>query len=250
MNDISLPDFHLRFVDNLESVSCSDGQQEMLLEPGEGEGGCFKMTTARGGRPFGFQFHPRSTTDWRCLTNDHRLFVKNLNRLPVLCWTFELLSFSSCGATDMWHWSVIAPHPFADILPLTKTPAWNGLQYGPSGFVRCIWPWIFFRCLKECHLVKDKGLKVYDHASWCSCFTRNDSESHWYRGLGMLTDIKPTPLFPKYWNLWKSMVQIPKVSDGPTAGIDDDLPRSELRALAAAQQAEVASNKDTTKVRL
>jgi len=34
MNDISLPDFHLRFVDNLESVSCSDGQQEMLLEPG------------------------------------------------------------------------------------------------------------------------------------------------------------------------------------------------------------------------
>lgn len=46
------------------------------------------------------------------------------------------------------------------------------------------------------------------------------------------------------------MVEIPKVSDGPTAGIDDDLPRSELRALAAAQQAEVASNKDTTKVRL
>ena len=35
-----------------------------------------------------------------------------------------------------------------------------------------------------------------------------------------------------------------------TAGIDVDLPRSELRDLAAAQQAEVVSNKDTTKVRL
>ena len=57
------------------------------------------------------------------------------------------------------------------------------------------------------------------------------------------------------------MVEIPKVSDGPrhqrrggtechTAGIDVDLPRSELRALAAAQPAEVVFNKDTTKVQL
>lgn len=181
MNDISLPDFHLRFVDNLESVSCSDGQQEMLLEPGEGEGDCFKMTTARGGRPFRFQFHPMSTTDWRCLTNDHRLFVKNLNlnRLPVLCWTFALISLSSCRATDMWHWSVIAPHPFAIIYFLwlwllpERTTVWA------QWFCAMYCPWIFYRCLKECYLVKDKGLKVYDHASCCSCFTLGETiQSH------------------------------------------------------------------------
>lgn len=222
MNDISLPDFHLRFVDNLESVSCSDGQQEMLLEPGEGEGGCFKMTTARGGRPFRFQFHPMSTTDWRCLTNDHRPFVENLNRLPVLCWIFELLSLSSCRATDMWHWSVIAPHPFADILPLTKTPAWTDYSMGPV--VLCD---VILQCIEFSSLVFKLWIR---------------SEIYWHN---------PTPLFPKVLKIYgKSMVEIPKVSDGPTAGIDDDLPRSELRALAAAQQAEVASNKDTTKVRL
>ena len=33
MNDISLPDFHLRFVDNLESMSNSQ-QEEMLLDTG------------------------------------------------------------------------------------------------------------------------------------------------------------------------------------------------------------------------
>ena len=169
MNDISLPDFHLRFVDNLESVSCSDGQQEMLLEPGEGEGGCFKMTTARGGRPFRFQFHPMSTTDWRCLTNDHRPFVENLNRVPVLCWTLELLSLSSCRA--MWHWFVIAPHPFAVIycLWLRLLPE-RSYSMGPVVLCDVFDLGPFYRCLKECHLVKDKGLKVYNHASWCSCF--------------------------------------------------------------------------------
>eukprot|EP00438_Fugacium_kawagutii_P027701 Skav216166 [mRNA] locus=scaffold1043:61074:61274:+ [translate_table: standard] len=34
MNDISLTDFHLRFVDNLESVSDLE-QQDMLLDPGK-----------------------------------------------------------------------------------------------------------------------------------------------------------------------------------------------------------------------
>ena len=37
MNDISLPDFHLRFVDNLETVSHSE-QRQMLLDPGPGTG--------------------------------------------------------------------------------------------------------------------------------------------------------------------------------------------------------------------